>query len=314
MISLLLSPTLATDLEQVESIIRERTRSRSAVINIAGQHLLQPGRLHLHAALVLLTAYAYEYKSDQVIHAAAAVELISAATRTHDDLVDEAERRRGTTPAGEWNHGVALMVGDYLFALASGEMALSPDPRVIAFYSHAVMEICEAQLAPVTVLSPLEQAREHYFARTSGAIATLYAAACRAGAICGGAGTEQIEALGQFGHSLGLAFQLGTEIADFSTSNQPPAGTSVHRSSVSLPLILAAAHGDGQRLATALDSADPAEHDWAVEEVRRYGLEPARAELLALLDQAQTALESVPAGEARTALTTIVNDIVRQAT
>ncbi|NTU83221.1 MAG: polyprenyl synthetase family protein, partial [Chloroflexales bacterium] len=210
-----LPPGLADDLQHVEQILQERTHSRAAVISVAGARLLSSGAARVRAALVLMAAQTGTYQRDQAAHAAAAIELIHAATQTHDDLIDEAERRRGAPRVGEWGHGVALMVGDYLFALAAGEMSLSPDPRVIGFYSQAVTRITEETLAPPVAPRPLEEARARYLERLAGTAAALYSAACKAGGACGAAPTEQIEALGRFGHNLGLALRLGDEAHDF---------------------------------------------------------------------------------------------------
>jgi geranylgeranyl pyrophosphate synthase len=303
MIARFLPPYMHADLEQVERIVQERTRTRAAVISIAGAYLPQPGDPQLRASLVLLAADLGSYRSDRVLHAAAAVELIYAATRTHNGLIDEAARRRGEARNEPWNHGVALMVGDYLFALAAGEMALSPDPRVISYYSHAVLAVSEAELMPVTALRPLERAREQYALRVGGSSSALVAAACRAGAACGGLNETQIEALGAYGHALGMMLQIAAEIRDFAPGNSttPPA-SSLRRGKVSLPLIYAAQSGDGARLAAALDSDDRGELHWATDEVRRHGLAPARAELAAQVALAHAALADLPPGEARTRL------------
>jgi geranylgeranyl pyrophosphate synthase len=304
-----LPPALSADLHEVERIIRERTRSRAAVISVASQHLLGPGKDRLRSALVLLAAQLGTYRLDQSVHAAAAIELIHAATSAHDDLVDEVERRRGETRQGDWNHGVSLMVGDYLFALAAGEMSLSPDPRVISYYSQAVMQICESQLAPVPALRPTEQATEQYFAYIEGVSAALYAAARKAGAACGGLATAQIEALGRFGHELGMALRIGTELRDFARSSANGtslAGASLRHGAATLPLILAAAATDGARLEQALESGG-ADLDWAVDEVRRHGVAPARAELARRAAAARAALAPFPAGPARAALEQIAD-------
>lgn len=293
-----LTPNLADDLRHVEQIIIERTRSRAAVISVAGARLLAPGVERTHATLVLLAAQTGAYQRERVQHAAAAAELIYAATQTHDDLVDEAERRRGRPRDGEWGHAVALMVGDYLFALAAGEMALSPDARVISFYSQAVMRITESTLEPPAPPRPLEEARVRHLQRLSGTHAALFGAACRAGSACVGASAEQIEALGSFGEQLGLALRLGDEILSFAA----PAGAGLPAGTLSLPLIFAVAHGDGERLCAGLDSADPAELGWAVAEVRRHGIAPTRTELARLAAQARAALDGVPPGAARAAL------------
>src|SRR3954462_4034205 len=100
---------LLADLDQVDQVIVERARSRSAIIRIAGQHILTSGGKRVRAALALLAAQLGRYDLGAVIHAAAAVELIHAASLVHDDLVDEAEQRRGaTTVHSRWDGNVAL--------------------------------------------------------------------------------------------------------------------------------------------------------------------------------------------------------------
>jgi geranylgeranyl pyrophosphate synthase len=304
-----LPAALSADLQEVERVIHERTRTRAAVIRVAGPHLMRPGDDRLRSALVLLAAQLGEYRLDQAVHAAAAVELIYAATSTHDDLVDEVERRRGLVRQGDWNHGISLMVGDYLFALAAGEMSLSPDPRVIGYYSQAVMQICESQLAPVPALRPAEQATEQYFAYIEGTSAALYAAACKAGAACGGLDVGQIDAIGRFGHELGMALRIGNELRDFargSANGTSLAGSSLRYGAATLPLIFAAATGDGSRLELALESGG-ADMAWAVEEVRRHGVGPARAELARRTAAARIALDAFPASQARAALEQIAD-------
>jgi geranylgeranyl pyrophosphate synthase len=301
---------LQADLEQVDQIVQARTRTRAAVISIAGAYLPQPGDPKLHAALVLLSADLGVYRSDRVLHAAAAVELIYAATRTHNGMVDEATRRRGGERDEPWNHGVALMVGDYLFALAAGEMALSPDPRVISYYAHAVLSVSEAELMPVTALRPLAAAREQYALRADGAAAALIAAACRAGAACGGLHEAQIDALGAYGHALGLALHVAAELRDFDAGNgATPSANSLRRGAVTLPLIYAANAGNGVRLEAALGSSDLAELHWAADEVRRYGCAPARAELADLVARARAALVDVAPGAARDRLEALITAI-----
>ena len=298
-------PNLTIELQHIEQLVLERTRSRAAVISVAGSRLLLPGAVRLRAALVLLAAQIGTYQRERVAHAAAAIELIYAATQTHDDLVDAGERRRGVPRTGEWNHGVALMVGDYLFALAAGEMAQSPDPRVISFYSQAVMRITEATLAPPPLVRPFEDARTHHLEQLGGTVAALSAAACKAGGACGGASPEQIETLGCFGYALALALHLGDETRAFATDAAPDASLRV--GVVTLPLLFAATHGDGERLVAALDSSDPAEQAWLSAEVRRHGLAPTRAEVARLIAQAHVALSSLPPGEAREALARVAD-------
>jgi geranylgeranyl pyrophosphate synthase len=304
-----LPPALAAELQHVEQIVLERTRSRAAVISVAGSRLFSGGSSWHRASLVLMAAQTSSYQRELVAHAASAVELIYAATQTHDELIDEAERRRGATRSGEWGHGVALMVGDYLFALASSEMALTPDPRVIGFYAQAVQRITEETLTPLPPLAPLEAARARHLERIGGTAAALYAAACKAGGACGGAPSEQVEALGRYGHDLGLALHLGDEANDFAARAADGAapGASLRAGTITLPLIFAAAHSDEATLVAALDSGDPTAQADALAAVRRHGLAPCRAEVARLAAQARVALAGVPSGEAREALARVAD-------
>jgi len=303
-----LPPALGTDLQQVEQIVSERTHSRAAVISVAGSRLLRPQGVRLRAALVLMAARTGAYSVERVVHAAAAVELLHAATQTHEDLVDEAERRRGRPSVGEWSSGISLMVGDYLFALAAGEMALAPDARVIGYYAQAVQRITESTLVPAPPLLPLDLALSSHLERIGGTAAALVAAACQAGGACAGALPAQIETLGQLGYALGLALRLGDELHDFAADDgSAPPATSLRAGAVTTPLIFAAHFGDGTRLATAIDSGDPGEQAWATAEVAAHGIAPTRAELGRLVGQARATLSELPSGAGRNELALVAD-------
>jgi heptaprenyl diphosphate synthase len=288
----------AADMQQIERIMLERLNSQPAAASVAGSRLAV-GRGRLRAALVLLGAGLLGNSSSNVAHAAAAVELIYAATSTHHDLVDGAERRRDAPPSAEpWPHGVTLMVGDYLFALAAGEMALAPDPRVIGYYSQAVADIAEAGLAPVRSLAPLALAREQHQATYGGKVAALFAAAGRAGMACGGGSPTQIEALGRYGAALGLAGQMAAEALDIEARG----ANTLRQGLISLPLIYAATREDPDRLLAALDSKSAGELAWALAAAQRHGLGPARSEAAGRVAVARAQLLAFPPSDARAAL------------
>ncbi len=297
---------LLDDLRRVEQVVMERVSSRSMVIRVAGQHLFSSGGKRLRAALALLSAQLGTYKLEDVLHAASAVELIHTASLVHDDLVDEAERRRGKiTVHARWDHGVALMVGDYFFALAAGEMALAPDPRVITYFSHAVMTICEGELSPVMSVTPQEVALEQYYYKIGCKTAALFEAACKAGMASGGGTDEQIEHLGQFGYDLGLAFQVVDDVLDFAGDEQTlgkPVGGDLRKGVITLPLIYAVAAGGSEELAAVVDSEDEEQLAWAIAEVQRLGVPIARDEARKLIDRALTHLSSFPDSPTRQVL------------
>lgn len=279
------------DLENVDQAMHDLVESNSALINAAGHYVLSSGGKRLRASLALLSAHLATYDFERVLHSATTVELIHVASLVHDDLVDEAERRRGLVAVHtRWDHGVALMVGDYFFALASSELAQMPDPRIITYFSSAVKTICEGELAPVMTTTPFETASAQYYNKIGCKTASLFEAACKAGiASCGGT-PEQIEILGRFGYDLGLAFQVVDDILDFTGDEKllgKPAGSDLRHGVITLPLIhTVAASEHNQWMSTVVDSQDPKEIARAVAEVQRVGIEPTWREAYALVDRA----------------------------
>jgi heptaprenyl diphosphate synthase/octaprenyl-diphosphate synthase len=243
---------LLDDLARVEHLLLQRTASRSPLLAASGAHTVAAGGKRVRAALVLLAASLGQYTLERAIHPAVAVELLHAASLVHDDLVDHTLRRRGrVTVHTRWDNDVALMLGDYLFALAAGELAAEPDSRVIRFYTHAAQTLVEGELSPVTHLEPLDVALAQYFHKIGCKTAALFEAACKAGIAVAGGSPEQVEALGRFGYELGLAFQIVDDVLDFTGSEAAlgkPAGNDLREGTLTLPLIYAVAHGHDPRL------------------------------------------------------------------
>ncbi|MEF3273418.1 MAG: polyprenyl synthetase family protein [Chloroflexus sp.] len=289
--NLTIPPELQPDLLQVEHLLRERMHARLGIISLVDPHLIADPSDRLRALIVLAIARLGSGVGEQVAHAAAAVELIEAATRAHDNLIDEHARRVGRVANGAWDHGVALMVGDYLFALAAGEMARSPDPRIIGLYSQAVMRICEGQLTTVTSLTPREAALAAYWQRAEALAGALLAAAAQAGVLCGGLAETLLEPAARFGMHLGLARQLAAEIRDLSSE-----GAMLQTGHVPLALLLAAGEAPDPALQAVLSLPTPATIAAALPLIRATGLPAAQAALAEQQSAAQSALRLLPTG------------------
>ncbi len=297
-------PELHHDFLFVEQLLRERTRARLAVISMVGPHLMNDPSDRLRALIVLAIARLGNGAGEQVAHAAAAVELIEAATRAHDDLIDEQARRAGRVANGAWDHGVALMVGDYLFALAAGEMARSPDPRIIGLYSQAVMRICEGQLTTVSSLTPPETALAAYWQRAEALAGALLAAAAQAGVLCGGLADSLLEPAAQFGLHLGLARQLAKEIRDIEAD-----GAWLQAGHVPLALVLAASDSPAPALQALFAHPSPETIAAALPIIRRDGLPAAQAVLVEQQAAARQALAQLPVGVTTPWLAALIDQI-----
>lgn len=314
-----LPATLLADLQAVEAQILRRIDSQSVLINAAGAHIVRSGGKRLRAMLALLAAQLGTYTLERTIHAAAAVELIHAASLVHDDLIDAAERRRGhVTVHTHWDHGVALMVGDYLFALAAGEMALAPDARVIQIFSEAVMTISASELHPVMTTTPLTEALNQYYTKIGGKTAALFEAAAAAGMVCGGGTPEQIKALARFGYDVGLAFQIIDDVLDFigdEATLGKPAGNDLREGTITLPLIYAVSTGQSNGLAAIVDVSAPSEAQirHAIADVERLGgIERSIAEARRLAQRGLAALDGFPPSPAKDLLHDITEFVLER--
>jgi geranylgeranyl pyrophosphate synthase len=312
---------LFPELQAIDDEVLFKLQSRSALIKVAGRYLLSGGGKRIRAALTLLAARMGEnYAFDRVLHAAAAIELIHAASLVHDDLIDDADQRRGrTTVHTKWNGNVALMVGDYLFAMAAGEMALTPDPRVIRIFADGVQRICEAELSPVTDLQPTDVALDQYYAKIGGKTAALFESAARGGAICGSCDADAVEALGLFGYEVGLAFQIVDDVLDFTADAETlgkPAGHDLQEGTITLPLILAVEAGGSAILHEVVHTERPGDALVAsavAEVIRVGGARRALREAERLVAQAVGRLDLFKESSARAGLVDLAEFALRRA-
>jgi geranylgeranyl pyrophosphate synthase len=311
-----LSPELAI----VERAILHKFQSRSVLLNAASSYLMQAGGKRIRASLVLLAArLGPRYQDQEVIHSATAIEMIHSASLVHDDMIDQADVRRGrSTVHNQWGNNVALMVGDYLFALAAGQMAEVEDRRIFRSFARAVQRICEAELSPVTDVEPTDQAVKQYYNKIGGKTAALFESAAEAGMIAGGGSLEQVEALRLFGYDVGLAYQVVDDVLDFTGDEQTlgkPAGHDMQEGTITLPVIYAVAEGanDVVRQAVQFDRPSADLVAAAVAEVRRVcSTKRAQREAERLVDQAIERLEPFPDGPAKDALIDLAMTVVQR--
>ncbi|MEN9938374.1 MAG: hypothetical protein RLZZ387_4953 [Chloroflexota bacterium] len=252
---------LPDDMTFVEQQLLARTQSRSQLLAASGAYTVAAGGKRLRAALVLLAARLGSYHLERAARPAVAIELLHAASLLHDDLVDNAGQRRGrVTVHSRWDKDVALMLGNYFFALAAHELAAEPDPRIIRFYSSAAQTMVEGELTPVTQLEPLETALAQYYHKIGSKTAVLFEAACKAGIAVAGGGEAEIAAAGAYGYDLGLAFQIVDDVLDFTgdeTVLGKPAGNDLREGTLTLPLIFAVSQSHNPLLREVARTARP---------------------------------------------------------
>jgi len=314
---------IAEELSRLESYMGEFAASSVLWLSQPARHILTAGGKRLRAALLFRVAQlGGQAVPERAIHAAAAVELIHAASLVHDDLIDESPHRRGRPTIHEkWHHDAAVLVGDYLFALAAQAIARAADVRILEQVSEAAVAICEGEMSAVDEVEPLEEAVAVYSFKIGRKTATLFAAAGKIGAICGGASEETIAALGRFGYALGMAFQIVDDVLDYVGDEQvlgKPAGGDLRRGLITLPLIYAVSHDDADGfLRRAVDRfGDTFQPEEAAEVLRRVqassGPERAHQEARRYRHEAVAYLQEVADAQARAPLEEIARLVVER--
>ena len=315
---------IAAEIEQLNHYMRGLVQSPMLLLSNPARHILMAGGKRLRAAIVLQTArIGQEDVPEAAIHAAAAVELIHAASLVHDDLIDQSPHRRGRpTIHHKWHHDAALLTGDYLFALSAQVIARSGNLGILEDISAASMAICEGEIYGVDKIEPLNEALEAYHFKIGHKTASLFEASARIGARCGDAGEETIEAMGHFGHALGMAFQIVDDVLDYMGDEQvlgKPAGGDLGQGLITLPLIYAVAHDDGDHYLREIvsrfgDGVSPAETAEALRRVQASsGPQRAHQEAESYRRQALQHLQHIAGHPAHTALENLAHRAVERA-
>jgi heptaprenyl diphosphate synthase len=299
---------------QVEDYMQGLVASPVMVISEPARHVVSAGGKRLRALLVLLAARLNHYDAPKVVAVASAVELIHAASLVHDDLIDQSPRRRGlATVHSKWFRDAALVGGDYLFALSATAIARSGDIRVLDCLGRAAVRICEGEISLVGSVKPIDQALEAYNFKIAGKTAVLFEEGLKAAGVISGASDAEIEALGRYGHNLGMAFQITDDVLDYVGDPAvigKPVGGDLRRRQITLPLIYAAADGMSPTLRATIDRIDDGATPDEIEDLltwvqRSVGIEQSQQEAQRYCQAARDALSVFPSSPVRDALESI---------
>jgi heptaprenyl diphosphate synthase len=313
-----LSDALESGLQQVEELLHREVQSEFEFLTETSLHLVDAGGKRFRPMFTLLAGQFGLAKGtgrlEDVVRAAAVVELIHLATLYHDDVMDEATMRRGAVSANaRWDNTVAILTGDFLFAHASRLVAdLGPDAvRIIA---RTFAELVTGQMRETMGPSEGTDPVQHYLAVVAEKTGSLIATAGRYGAMFSGAPQEQIDALRQFGEAIGIAFQISDDIIDIAspaTESGKTPGTDLREGVRTLPMLYALAEPSSNRRLRELLAA-PLTDDALVAEALHLlrespGLDRAMQALRSYTDSARSELAVLPACAARDALATLTD-------
>lgn len=306
---------------RIEQLMSDELGKADELMAEAVQHLFQAGGKRFRPLFTVLAASLGPRPDDpDVAIAGAVIELVHLATLYHDDVMDEAQMRRGAPSANaRWGNNIAILAGDYLFATASRLVSrLGPDAvRVIA---DTFAQLVTGQMRETRGAAEHADSVDHYLKVVYEKTACLIAASGRFGATFSGADAEQVERLHRLGGIVGTAFQISDDIIDIDSdpdeSGKVP-GTDLREGVHTLPVLYALRESgpDSDRLRELL--ATPVEREEDVAEAltllrRSAGMVRAKETVAEYAAQARDELASLPAGPGRDALATLVDYTVNR--
>ena len=245
----LLSP-IADDLAAINQVIRSRLASQVPLINDISSHIIGAGGKRLRPATALLAAGAAGRLDGTGHILAAVIEFIHTATLLHDDVVDHTSLRRGRITANaQWSNSAAVLSGDFLYSRAFQMMVEVGEMQVMQVMADTTNAIAEGEVLQLLNARDPSVDEARYFKVIELKTAVLFRAAAQLGALASGARGPVVEALGQYGLALGMAYQLADDVMDF-TGDPAESGKAVGNDLVegkpTLPLIHALKHGDSE--------------------------------------------------------------------
>ena len=318
------SPELAEKLQDglaaVDAALRSAVDHEDPFIAEASGHLVAAGGKRLRPLLTLLAAELGSGINDEVVAAAAGVELTHLASLYHDDVMDEADVRRGAVSANaRYGNSTAILVGDLLFGKAS-EIVADLGPEAVKIQAQTFVRLCAGQIRDDHAPPPGADPVEYYLGVLADKTGVLIATAARYGAMFGGCGPETVEILRQYGERLGVVFQLVDDLIDITSetgeSGKTP-GTDLREGVATLPVLYARTSTDpaDARLLELLGSElrDDALHAEALELLRVHpALPQARERTIAFAREAQQLLEPLGDGPVQEALRGLALAIVNR--
>ena len=230
------------DLAAVQAELKTICQVENPYLGELLEYSLIGGGKRIRPILALLSAKPYNYDLDILMPIAMAVELMHLATLMHDDTIDNSDVRWGRPTVNKlWGTEQAVLLGDYLFAQTGELVARTNNLRVIKLLPLTLMIITSGEIAQSQSAFKLRQARNNYLHRIASKTAALFVMATESGAILSEAPEEGIEIMREYGHNLGIAFQIVDDILDFIGTEEEmgkPVGSDLSQGTLTLPAML----------------------------------------------------------------------------
>jgi octaprenyl-diphosphate synthase len=246
---------IRADLDKVDEEFGRHVQSRVSLIPQIGQYIRTSGGKRMRPAVLLMAARLSGYTGDRAILYAAVVEFIHTATLVHDDIIDDADLRRGRLAVhSRWGNDITVLLGDYLY-IKSMALALTHDTLdIVRLLCDVTLKMIEGELYQLTKNGDADITEDEHFDIIRRKTAYLFGGCAQIGGLLGSVSKEREQALREYGFNLGIAFQLVDDLLDYTGDAETvgkPIGSDLREGKVTLPLIHLQRHekdGTGARI------------------------------------------------------------------
>lgn len=301
---------IAPEMDAVNLVIRQQLHTDVALVGQISEYIINAGGKRIRPVLVLLMANAYQYQGKHHHDLAAIVEFIHTATLLHDDVVDESSLRRGRETANAlFGNAASVLVGDFLYSRAFQMMVSINSMRVMQILADATNVIAEGEVLQLLNMHDPDVTEERYLEVIRCKTAKLFEAAAQIGALIAGASEEDIEAAGEYGRSLGTAFQLIDDVLDYS-GNAAEIGKNVgddlREGKPTLPLIYLMKNGtteEKELVRACIEEGDESQFNTILKAITESGaLDYTKKTAEIAAHDAAKAIQSIPENDFKQAL------------
>ncbi len=244
------------DFNRINHELQAHLKTHVDFISEVGEHILLSGGKRIRPILFVLCARLAGYRGDSEHHFSTLFEYLHAATLLHDDVIDNAEMRRGIQTANlVWGNAAAVLVGDFLYSKSFNVAVEMGDLRILEVLSRTTNRMAEGMVLELIHSHDFNLSLNDYMEVVCSKTAVLMSAACRIGGMMGSLTEDEVDRLGEYGLELGIAFQIVDDALDYSLTEQEfgkPVGKDVEEGKITLPLL------------HTLNSCTPAEHEHLV--------------------------------------------------
>jgi heptaprenyl diphosphate synthase len=234
---------LNSDINIIEKKLEETIQAESLLLQQASLHTLQAGGKRIRPIFVLLAGKFGHYDIDVIKNVAVALELIHMASLVHDDVIDDADLRRGQpTVKAKWDNRIAMYTGDFIFALSLELMTNINKPAAHKILAKTMVEVTVGEIQQIKDKYRFDQNLRDYLRRIKRKTALLIAASCQLGAIAADVEESTHKKLYRFGYYVGMSFQITDDILDFTATEEQlgkPAGSDLLQGNITAPALFA---------------------------------------------------------------------------